>query len=81
MTPEQFCYWLNGYFEVSYINDLTSDQVQIIKDHLATVFNKVTPNRKQDNTWVPPNPYPQIDRYINSWVAPYDKYREPPVSC
>jgi len=81
MTPEQFCYWLNGYFEVSYINDLTSDQVQIIKDHLATVFNKVTPNRKQDNTWVPPNPYPQIDPYINPLVAPYDKYREPPVSC
>ena len=42
MTPEQFCYWLNGFGELS--PDVpTPEQWQSIKEHLATVFNKVTP--------------------------------------
>ena len=46
MTPENFAYWLQGYFEL--IDDglpLTNTQVEIIKDHLALVFTKVTPDR------------------------------------
>jgi hypothetical protein len=45
MTPENFTYWLQGFFEVSDTKKLDEKQVQIIKDHLNLVFNKVTPNR------------------------------------
>jgi hypothetical protein len=41
--PKSFCYWLQGYFELGGEN-LSPQQVQIIKDHLALVFNKVTPS-------------------------------------
>ena len=41
MNPEQFTYWLQGFFELSEA-DLTPRE-QIIKDHLKTVFHKVTP--------------------------------------
>jgi hypothetical protein len=51
MTPENFCYWLQGYFELQLKvggdahNVLSSLQVQQIRDHLNLVFKKETPNR------------------------------------
>lgn len=45
MSPESFTYWLRGYFEISDSNNLSPQQVQIIRDHLALVFKKVTPDR------------------------------------
>lgn len=44
MTPEQFTYWLQGYMEVSGVYP-TETQWKVIKDHLQTVFHKVTPQR------------------------------------
>lgn len=44
MTPENFCYWLQGVFEVTDAKTLTEAQVQIIKNHLTLVFDKKTPN-------------------------------------
>lgn len=47
MTPEQFCYWLQGYFELSPANiELGVEQTTIIKEHLALVFDKITPTRE-----------------------------------
>lgn len=50
MSPESFCYWLNGYFEINSASDskdapksLTPTQVVQIKNHLDLVFNKITP--------------------------------------
>lgn len=43
MTPEQFAYWLQGYFEISRNTQLNEEQVKIVKDHLQLCFNKVTP--------------------------------------
>lgn len=42
MEPLQFAYWLQGFSE---LNDEppTPEQWQSIKEHLATVFKKVTP--------------------------------------
>jgi len=40
MTPEQFCYWLNGHFDLSDTNTLSEEQVKVIKEHLELVFNK-----------------------------------------
>ena len=46
MGSREFAYWLMGYFEISDAKKLDETQVQIIKDHLDLVFNKVTPDRK-----------------------------------
>jgi hypothetical protein len=45
MTTEQFTIWLQGFFELSEEKKLSEKQVTIIKDHLALVFEKVTPDR------------------------------------
>lgn len=45
MQELNFCYWLQGYFELTDSKELDSNQVDIIKDHLKLVFNKVTPDR------------------------------------
>lgn len=48
MTARDFCYWLQGYFEISGqqpqppephgMNGLNSEQVKMIERHLALVF-------------------------------------------
>ena len=45
MNADNFCYWLQGYLELTDSKDLDANQVDIIKDHLELVFNKVTPYR------------------------------------
>lgn len=40
MTPEQFCYWLNGHFDLNGNNVLSAEQVKVIREHLALVFNQ-----------------------------------------
>ena len=47
MDSKDFTYWLQGFFEISDAKKLDEKQVQIIKDHLGLVFNKVTPNRNE----------------------------------
>lgn len=42
MTPENFTYWLQGYFELSDSNNLSKEQVEVIKEHLALVLSKQT---------------------------------------
>jgi hypothetical protein len=54
MTAEQFAYWLQGFMEVADPIELDSSQTAIIKDHLALVFNKQTPDRTVPG--VPANP-------------------------
>lgn len=44
MTSRDFCYWLQGFFEITSMNlsrdgiDLSEEQVDMIKDHLEMVF-------------------------------------------
>lgn len=42
MTPEQFCYWLQGRAELDPVPP-TPEQWQSIREHLDLVFDKVTP--------------------------------------
>ncbi len=51
MSPESFTYWLQGFLEVTGATTITPEQVQIIKDHLALVFEKKTPSYQP----IPPN--------------------------
>ncbi len=44
MSPENFVYWLNGFFEISGNKTLTEEQVQVLKDHLKLVLTKRTPD-------------------------------------
>ena len=43
MTPENYCYWLQGLFELTNSEELSKEQVVVIKEHLQLVFTKVTP--------------------------------------
>lgn len=45
MQPLEFCFWLQGMFEIGNPTTLDANQVSVIKDHLKLVFNKVTPER------------------------------------
>ncbi len=38
MTSRDFCYWLQGCFEITSANALTPEQVDMVKKHLALVF-------------------------------------------
>jgi hypothetical protein len=38
MTSRDFCYWLQGYFELTAPSSLTTRQAEIVKNHLAMVF-------------------------------------------
>lgn len=49
MTPENFCYWIRGYLEITRATGqpivITDKEVRVIEDHLNLVLNKVTPDR------------------------------------
>ena len=71
MTPEQFTYWLQGFSELNK-QPPTDLQWRIIRDHLALVFNKVTPTYHNSNIPVtnirPMSVQPEWD---NSPLNPY----------
>jgi hypothetical protein len=78
MTAEQFTYWLQGFFELSQPDTvLTAEQTKMIREHLATVFQKVTPPLNLPGTW----PVPQIQPLSPpSPVQPDWAYR-PSITC
>lgn len=55
MTPEQFCYWLQGYFELqpSGSGSICAAQARVIKEHLQLTFEKVTTLSAEDVNLVP----------------------------
>ena len=38
MTSRDFCFWLQGFFEVSGAKEVTPEQVEMMKKHLNLVF-------------------------------------------
>jgi len=79
MTPEQFCYWLQGFAELSGDNPPTPEQWKSIREHVATVFRKVTPP-----VLLPPAPERSaqdiFDKYIKNKPAdawPPRQYESP----
>jgi hypothetical protein len=54
MTAEQFVYWLQGFLEMSGPDvELSSAQTKMLREHLATVFVKVTPPLQAVPSWTP----------------------------
>lgn len=60
MTAEQFSYWMQGFAELTGDEPPTPAQWKSIKEHLATVFAKVTPKLDYSKigreAGVPPKP-------------------------
>lgn len=71
MTPEQFCYWMQGFVELSGGSPPTTEQWDSIGNHLQQVFNKVTAPVRQGPTQpiVDPSKVNQFDR-ANPWANP-----------
>jgi hypothetical protein len=38
MTSRDFCYWLQGYFEIAEPKEITGEQLKTVQRHLAMVF-------------------------------------------
>ncbi len=54
MNTIDFCYWLQGHFEMSETDALSDKQVQIIKNHLNLVFkHEIDPLRDSQTTAKP----------------------------
>lgn len=53
MNPQNFCFWLQGFMEIANPKELTSEQVQMIKNHLNLVK-------------APPSPYSDALNYANT---------------
>ena len=86
MTEREFCYWLQGLFEIGGVTSLDEQQTQIVKDHLALVFKKVTPDRKpMDTPKTPAVPMPGLPyEMLREPIHPMDPYRwvmPPRVTC
>lgn len=47
MTPEQFCYWLQGRAEMHPNNPPSAEEWKMIVEHLQLVFQKVAPKADQ----------------------------------
>ena len=51
MNSIDFCFWLQGYFEISETDELTAKQVKIIKNHLSLAFaHEIDPLREKETT-------------------------------
>ncbi len=79
MTPENFCYWLQGFFEIrdggviANNTSLTDKQVMEIRNHLRLVFRKETPSLQ---------PLADIyDTQGNKIDFPFHLFWGPEVSC
>ena len=60
MTPEQFSYWLRGFFELSGQTVLNAAQCKMVQEHLDLVFTKVTPELDATDTCKDVNPFDKI---------------------
>ena len=88
MSERDFCYWLQGFFEIQGVGPetwLTPSQVKVVVDHLNLVFTKVTgappqtpaPPAAPAPPWFPPPPPPAPWR----WPTEPKDWRDQTVTC
>ena len=85
MNEINFCYWLQGFFEMTDTESLTPEQIKIIKEHLQLVLKKETkfslggiiPITESTPTVLDCTPFVMCDNTIN-----HDNLDiRPPYSC
>lgn len=67
MNEREFCYWLQGLFEVADPKSLTEAQTAMIRDHLKLVFTKVTPDVRPTQTTILPK---HFEKFIGEFRPP-----------
>lgn len=51
MTSRDFCYWLQGHFEIANPASLSESQTEMVKRHLALVFkHEIDPSTAKPGT-------------------------------
>lgn len=54
MNSIDFCYWLQGYFEISGETELNAEKLKIVKNHLNLVFtHEIDPLRESQTSATP----------------------------
>ena len=49
MESVNFCYWLQGFFEIANPSEITAEQTEMIKNHLNLVFfHDIDPKASKD---------------------------------
>ena len=67
MKSVEFCYWLQGMFELSKPQSLTPEQTELIKRHLAMVFkHEIDPSypegQQQALSGIHQHPWPDLNQ-------------------
>ncbi len=70
MDPLQFCYWLQGFAELNSGTPPNEMQWKAIRDHLALVFNKVTPSYPIPRNMKTPPYDPNYNNFPPVWSSP-----------
>jgi hypothetical protein len=58
MKPEEFCYWLQGVFEMTDTEELNKKQTEILKRHLNMVFEHIAHLDEKDQPAVSTSGWP-----------------------
>lgn len=64
MSPLEFTFWLNGFFEIADPKSLDERQIQVIKDHIALVLKKETPDRNVPKQFEPKDPAKSLQKFV-----------------
>lgn len=70
MNSVDFCYWLQGYFEISDSKSITDKQVEIIKNHLNLVFKHEIDPMRESETTTPSNVLNQTHQGKSAFKTP-----------
>ena len=70
MTPEQFCYWLQGAIELADMKEMSPKDIQVLKDHLKLVFEKLTPVYGVNPIPLPEIQSPLVGGSGGIWIGP-----------
>jgi hypothetical protein len=73
MTPENFCYWLQGSIELNGAKGFTKEQVEVIAEHLKLVFEKKTPDidlrmNPDFPHWPADQTSPELKKMLEDWT-------------
>ncbi len=77
MKATEFCFWIQGFFELSESEQLTPRQVEIIRNHLKLVFyHDIDPSYSED-----PVVQEEMQAIHDGTTKPPKKQRDTIVKC